>query len=168
MADSTFSDRLREIVGELREAEGRPHGDDYSIRFDAARDMADKIESIAADMDRAALSEIDPHDLIAAAEAAHVGTTETLIHMIAATVLMKGYPHRGNETTFSPADMDEMHRRFEMTVTNEGLVTTVRIDPRTHPVESLAVNPPDDSPAAAQGENISLIPAENPVDEAEK
>lgn len=73
------------------------------------------------------------YDLLAETEKANVQTTDTLISMVAATVLAKLIEDEGggrSNITFGPQDMDAMHREYEMTATRDGLLTTVSIRPR--------------------------------------
>jgi hypothetical protein len=96
------------------------------------------------------------YEMVAASETAHVETTETLIHMTAATVLHKLIEEEGGgrlNITFSPDDMDNMHRLYQMDATHDGMITTVRIEPRegAFPGASLRVQPGiDDTPADEQ------------------
>lgn len=72
-------------------------------------------------------------DMIAAVELGNIETTETLIHMVAATVLAKLIEDEGGgraNISFSPADMDAMHRDYEMIANRDGMVTTIKLVPR--------------------------------------
>lgn len=83
-------------------------------------------------------------DMIAAVEQGNVETTETLIHMVAATVLAKLIEDEGggrSNISFSPADMDAMHRDYEMVANRDGMVTTIKIIPRDP--HALIVGGPD-------------------------
>lgn len=79
-------------------------------------------------------------DMIAAVELGNIETTETLIHMVAATVLAKLIEDEGGgraNISFSPADMDAMHRDYEMIANRDGMVTTITLvprDPHTHTI----------------------------------
>lgn len=73
------------------------------------------------------------YEMVAATEARNVEVTETLIHMTAATVLSVLIDEEGGgrtNVTFSPADMDEMNRRYELDASHDGMITTVSIKPR--------------------------------------
>jgi hypothetical protein len=80
------------------------------------------------------------YDMLAALAEHDAATTETLIHMIAATVLsLKFGPSMrpGKDAVaviFSPLDMDAMLKHYEMTATHEGVITTVRITRRETPL----------------------------------
>lgn len=65
------------------------------------------------------------YEMVAAVEQRNVEVTETLIHMVAATVLHK---LGKRQVGFSPLDMDEMHREWEMSATRDGLLTTIRLE----------------------------------------
>ena len=83
------------------------------------------------------------YDLVAAAEKQNIQTTETLIHMVAATVLAKLIADEGggrSNISFSPADMDAMHRDYEIDAKHDGILTVVRIVPRTEKLATHAVH----------------------------
>lgn len=83
------------------------------------------------------------YDLLAAAETEHAKTTETLIHMVAATVLHKLIADEGGgraNVSFSPADMEEMHRLYEMHVNRDGMTTDIKIEPRATSRASLKLS----------------------------
>lgn len=113
---------------------GRDHGTPREEKTMA------ELQTIAASLDdmlRAALDNpaagTSAYEMIAAVETQNVEVTETLIHMVAATVLAKLIDEEGGGRTnisFSPADMDEMHQRYMMHSTRDGLITTVKIEPR--------------------------------------
>lgn len=72
-------------------------------------------------------------DMIAEIEKGNVATTETLIHMVAGTVLAKLIEDEGggrSNVSFSPADMDAMHRDYELETNRDGLITTIKLIPR--------------------------------------
>jgi hypothetical protein len=72
-------------------------------------------------------------EMIAAVEKGNIETTETLIHMVAGTVLAKLIQDEGGgraNISFSPADMDAMHRDYELETNRDGLITTVKLIPR--------------------------------------
>jgi hypothetical protein len=97
------------------------------------------------------------YTMLAAAEQANVETTETMIQMIAATVLAAvldngvGGPFRQDNgswaVSFSPADVDAMYRAYDMSAKREGMLTTVSIMERavaeTHQPTSLYVQAGD-------------------------
>lgn len=101
----------------------------------------------------------DAYEMVAAVEQRNVETTETLIHMVAATVLAKLIDEEGGgriDISFSPADMDEMHRRYEMNATHDGMLTTVSIKPRAGafpPLSLRAEDGIDDTEAKPQAEH---------------
>lgn len=123
--------------------------------------IIDRIDAIAA---AARAADGDPnagtsaYQMVADVAQAQVDTTETLIHMVAATVLMKmmdyDVPIRGGavEIAFSPRDMDEMHRRYEMTAKHDGMLTIVSIKPR--PDEIAPPRPPAEANLEAKPESL--------------
>lgn len=91
--------------------------------------MVERLRELAA----APAAGTSAYEMVAAIETQNVEVTETLIHMTAATVLAKLIDEEGGgrcNVSFSPADMDSMHQRYIMHSTREGLVTTVKIEPR--------------------------------------
>lgn len=73
------------------------------------------------------------YEMVAAVETQNVEVTETLIHMVAATVLSVLIDEEGGgraNVSFSPHDMDEMHRRYMLDAKHDGMLTVVRIAPR--------------------------------------
>lgn len=128
MTDSRITTRLREIA------------DDISTTIKSHSDVPDKIVTAWEDRIRTIVTELEQpvasssaYELVAAAEMANVETTETLIHMIAATVLSKLIDEEGggrSNISFSPADMDAMHQRYVLDATRDGMLTTVSITPR--------------------------------------
>lgn len=102
------------------------------------------------------------YDLLAASEIEHVKSTETLIHMVAATVLHRLIAEEGggrSNISFSPADMDEMHKLYEMDVNRDGMTTEIKLKPRKEHAKSLQLgfDPAPTNPAHAQA---GLIPRE--------
>lgn len=163
MADSGFVARLREIDSNLRElARSRRRMD--------GKDVTAKLEELSADLRGAILDLEQPtagtsaYEMVAAVEGRNVEVTETLIHMVAATVLMQiadrdGTPMAEPLTiTFSPADMDRMHQHYDMTAKHDGMLTTISLRPR----DAAEIAPPlalhaddawiDATPAAPQAE----------------
>lgn len=132
MSDSQIIRRLHEIARNMRQCNLK-ETDQY----------ADQVEFEAANLKALFDAEVagtHAFDMIAAIEMGNVEITETLIHMVAATVLAKQIEEEGggrSNITFSPADMDAMHRDYEMQTKRDGLITTVTIVPRnphTHTV----------------------------------
>lgn len=73
------------------------------------------------------------YEMLAAAETANVEVTDTLIQMVAATVLATLIDEEGGgraNITISPFQMDEMMRRYELTATRDGMITAVSIKAR--------------------------------------
>lgn len=71
-------------------------------------------------------------DLIHAFTVADAENTSTLIGMIAATVLVKLGEEEGkgrSNITFSPADVDDVYKRYAVDVAIEGADTTVKVRP---------------------------------------
>lgn len=103
---------------------------------EAMDQYADRINGYAAELEAHLAEPIQGthvFDMIAAVEQGNVEITETLIHMVAATVLAKLIEDEGggrSNISFSPADMDAMHRDYEIETNRDGMVTTVKIIPR--------------------------------------
>jgi hypothetical protein len=73
------------------------------------------------------------YDMLAAYAEADVATTETLIHMVAATVLAKLIEDEGggrSNVEFSPLDMSAMHDAYHMDVERDGIVTKIKLRPK--------------------------------------
>lgn len=146
MSDYPITTQLREIASDLR-AKAREHSKTQSpvavVLMQAMEDQAAKINDVILALEQP-IQGTHVFDMIAAVEQGNVETTETLIHMVAATVLAKLIEDEGggrSNISFSPADMDAMHRDYEMETNRDGMVTTVKIVPRdTH---ALIVGGPD-------------------------
>jgi hypothetical protein len=83
------------------------------------------------------------YDLIAAQAGEDAKVAETLIEMVAATVLHKLIEEEGGgraNVTFSPSDMDEMHKRYNMIVNRDGMTTEIKIEPRPSERASLKLS----------------------------
>jgi len=149
MTDSPIAVRLSQIAAAMR-SEERGVIDQYAI----------KIETIVRELEQPAAG-TSAYELVAAAEQNHVETTETLIHMVAATALMRLI---GDDTlaemaetgsasvSFSPQDMDRMHRDYEMSALRDGLITTVKITRRGD--ESAPPAPPGEAHLEALPESL--------------
>lgn len=128
---------------------------------EAMDQYADRINGYAAEIEAHLAEPIHGthvFDMIAAVEQGNVETTETLIHMVAATVLAKLIEDEGggrSNISFSPADMDAMHRDYEMVANRDGMVTTIKIIPRDP--HALIVGGPDHdlNRLMAQGEDTT-------------
>lgn len=73
------------------------------------------------------------YDMLATYAKADANTTESLIYMVAATVLYKLIEEEGggrSNISFSPKDMDDMFRNYTIDATRDGMLTVVRIAPR--------------------------------------
>lgn len=73
------------------------------------------------------------YTMMAEAERANLEVTETLIHMVAATVLAKLIADEGAGRTnieFTPKDMDNMHRLYEIDAKRDGMLTIIKLVPR--------------------------------------
>ncbi len=73
------------------------------------------------------------YEMVAAAEIANVETTETLMQMLAATVLSNLIDEEGGGRAniwYSPESMTEMMQRYDMTATRDGMITLVSIKPK--------------------------------------
>lgn len=148
--DDTPVVRLRKIAANLicysrNAADKDAITESFGFALEAMDQYADHLLSVANDLDAPAAG-TSAYQMVADTATAQLQTTETLIHMVAATVLMKmmnyDVPIEQNtvEVTFSPTDMDEMHRRYEMTAKHDGMLTTVHIKPR--PDEIAPPRPP--------------------------
>lgn len=104
----------------------------------AARQMA---AGIKAHVEEGGQAGTHAYDLLAAAETERARTTEALIEMVAATVLHKLIEEEGGgraNVSFTPADMDNMHRTYEMIVNRDGMTTTINLEPREKSVLKLS------------------------------
>jgi hypothetical protein len=143
-----------------KKVKGLSYIEAFGFACEAMQQYADRAAGYAAELEAEVASGegvagTHAYDMLAVAAEREVTTTEMLISMVAATVLMKGvrqFEHSdAKEVSFSPLDMDAMHRDYEMTATHDGLATTVRITPRSAPVLGLKAEPgPDDTPAKGQ------------------
>ncbi len=135
MTDPFDNTKLRVLVDALAESNG-----DIAFRdaihelFDpwvqAARQMA---AGIKRHVEEGGNAGTHAYDLLAASETEHAKTTETLIEMVAATVLHKLIQDEGGgraNVSFSPADMDEMHKLYEIRVNRDGMLTDIHLEPR--------------------------------------
>lgn len=134
------SDNMSALAARVLEEAPRD-GDEY-LSFNALLQSAKRLAgSVLSPYEHNGLREpsagTTAYEMIAAMETANLETTETLINMVAATVLMKiGGPR---SVSISPADMDAMYRAYDMTAKRDGMITTVSIMPR--PNDS-AIEPP--------------------------
>lgn len=132
MTDYPIPSRLREIASDLRVlARNRRHKDGRDVSSEIET-QATKLNEIITELEQPAAG-ASAYEMLAAAETANIGVTETLIHMVAATVLAKLIDDEGqgrSDVRFSPADMDAMHQRYEMNATRDGMLTVVSITPR--------------------------------------
>lgn len=97
------------------------------------------------------------YDLIAAAALAEVEVTDTLMQMLAATVLMAfgetmKIEDRPIAVSYSPIEMARMTAEYEMSATKDGLITTVQIRKRETPVPSVMTQDEDVSNAKPQAQ----------------
>lgn len=156
MAKYPITTRLREIASDLRAAARHD-----TPRSSDIEEQAAKLNEIIVELEQPAAG-TSAYDMIAAAEQRNVETTETLIHMVAATVLAKLVDEEGGGRTnisFSPKDMDEMNQRYIQTATRDGMLTTVRIIPREGAFPNM-----DEHTAPAAG-NVPSFYAEPGVDD---
>ncbi len=153
MSDSTIQKiaiHLREIAAEMDKASEhiravknrRP----WEKAITAIQVLADDLEVASQEpTSQEGSAGTHAYDMLAAMGEREVETTETLIHMVAATVLARiiHRDERGpvNSVTFSPGDMDAMYREYEITVTRDGIDTTVSVSKRNEPVLGLALSP---------------------------
>jgi len=82
------------------------------------------------------------YDLLASYAKLDAQNTEILIQLVAATVLYKLFVDEGGgriNIEFSPKDMDDMQRLFEMKGERDGLITKVAISPKAELSESWMV-----------------------------
>ena len=70
------------------------------------------------------------YDMMAAVEEINTGNMAVLIELIAAVVLSGCISDDATtiETSFTPQDIDDMQKRFEMSASRNGLLLTVRLD----------------------------------------
>jgi hypothetical protein len=124
-----------------KKVKGLSYIEAFGFACEAMQQYADRAAGYAAELEAEVASGegvagTHAYDMLAVAAKREVTTTEMLISMVAATVLTKIAPlpfEDGASVTFSPLDMDAMHRDYEMTATHDGLATTVRIKPRVAP-----------------------------------
>lgn len=132
MSDFPITTRLREIESELRTlARTRRHKDGKEVSA-LIEDLAEKMRGVIGDLDQPQAG-TDAYEMVAAVEQRNVEITDTLINMVAATVLAVLIDEEGggrSNITFSPKAMDDMHSRYEMSAKRDGLLTTVSIKPR--------------------------------------
>jgi len=124
-----ISTRLREFASELRVLARKPVAGKFAKPLE---DMAANLNEVIDELEKP-IEGTHAYELIAQMERANVDTTETLIYMIAATVLSKLIEDEGggrSNVSFSPKDMDAMYRDYNMSAKREGLLTTVSISPR--------------------------------------
>lgn len=80
------------------------------------------------------------YDLLASFAEADLGVTEALIQMTAATVLSVLIREEGGgraNVAFSPKDMDDMHKMYDIETGREGMLTFVRIVPKEGTAQTL-------------------------------
>lgn len=158
--------RLREITDNMRakivdysdSEDSRPMTEATGFLLEAFEQYAHQIDAVRAEIGQSAAG-TTAYDMVAAVETQHVEVTETLINMVAATVLARLIDEEGGgraNITFSPADMDAMHQRYEMTATRDGMLTTIKIEPRPGAFPPLALSDrmgtDDSEPALPQAE----------------
>jgi hypothetical protein len=71
------------------------------------------------------------YQMVAAAAMAEVETTETLMQMLAATILATLIEEEGtgrSNITYSPASMDHMMKNYTFTTEKDAMATTIRIE----------------------------------------
>lgn len=154
MADSTISARLRQLIEDMR-AEIELHSKTASpVAVSLRRSMTERLATLREITAEIEIAREDPqagthaYELIAATEAANIENTETLIHLVAATVLCN---LGEREVSFTPADMDHMHQHFIMSAVRDGMSTTVKIERRDESLPPMALQPGiDASPAKPQ------------------
>lgn len=171
MAIRETSDELSSLAGKILNEPER-EGDEH-LSFNALLKQAKRLAGSVLSQDETAGAREDykpaagtsAYEMVAASETAHVQTTETLIHMVAATVLAVLIDEEGGGRTnvsFSPAEMDSMHQRYMLDAKHDGLITTVSITPRegafpngmtvrTAPAKANAQDDPPESFYADQG-----------------
>lgn len=117
MTDSPFADRIAEIADDIA----------MELPSNAAR-----LHEIVEEM-RQPSAGTSAYEMIAAAEIASVETTDTLMQMVAATVLSVLIDEEGggrSNVSYSPFTMDSMMARYDFTAKRDGMITTVHIKPK--------------------------------------
>ncbi len=131
-------ERLKKIAANLicfsrSKADGDdPISESFGYTLEAMDQYADHILAVVADLEQPSAG-TSAYEMVAAIETQNVEVTETLIQMTAATVLAKLIEDEGggrSNISFSPADMDAMHQRYVLHASRDGLVTTVKLEPR--------------------------------------
>ncbi len=134
MPDYPIPSRLREIASDLR-AKARASKTASPVAVQAFRDMetfASRLNEIITELEQP-VAGTSAYEMVAAAEMSHVETTQTLLGMVAATVLAKlideGDCNRAN-VSFTPRTMDDMYARYDLEIVQDGLETKVKITPK--------------------------------------
>jgi hypothetical protein len=165
MSEFPISSRLREIASDLR-MNAREHGRAQSpvavVLMRKMEDIVSRLNEVITELEQP-IEGTHAFDLVRDMEKANVETTETLIHMVAATVLSKLIEEEGGgraNITFGPLDMDAMYRDYEMAATHDGLLTTVRIKPREDKLVTHEFHDPK-PPVSLMAQTVdpSLVPA---------
>lgn len=141
MSNRETSEDIASLAGRILNEE--PREGDENLAFNALLVQAKKLAGSALSQREEPQAGTHAYDLLAEAEKHNVEVTDTLISMIAATVLAKLVEEEGGgrtNITFGPQDMDAMHRNYEMSVTRDGLLTTVRISPRSEMLKTHQVH----------------------------
>lgn len=107
------------------------------------------------------------YDMLASFAKADAENTETLIQLVAGTVLYKLFLDEGGgrvNIRFSPKDMDDMNRLFKMNASREGLDTVVVLEPREEAMKSWRLeNQPEDYEGDTPAHDQAMPKAERPV-----
>lgn len=132
MTDFSIATRLREIASDTRKlARTRRHKDGKDVTT-ALEDLAAKLNEIVIELDQPSAG-TSAYTMMAESERANLEVSETLINMVAAAVLAKLIADEGGgraNIEFSPKDMDDMHQRYEIDATRDGMITKIKLVPR--------------------------------------
>lgn len=155
------SEDVASLAGRVLKRE--PFADDRGIHSDEYDELLADAKRLAGSALAQYETEGGAYDLLASFAAADLDHTEALIQMVAATVLSVLIRDEGGgraNVRFSPQDMDDTYKHYQVEAGRDGLITFVRIVPREGTAESLAagVDPYPDEPAKPQAEEKSERP----------
>lgn len=143
---------LVQVASDLQDTanhEGASIGDSLERFVDRLKGYAKELEADAAEPSAGTSA----YTMMAESERANLEVSETLINMVAATVLAKLIADEGGgraNIEFSPKDMDEMHQRYEIDATRDGMLTKVKLVPRPGAFATAEIIVTEDQPKAPE------------------
>jgi hypothetical protein len=135
MTEYSISTRLREITSDMRvmaRDQDKTNGPTLLSMRGGLEVFAERLNEIILELDQPSAG-TSAYTMMAEAERVNLDATETLIYMVAATVLAKLIEDEGGgraNIEFTPQDMDNMHLRYEIDAKRDGMITMVKIVPR--------------------------------------